>query len=162
MSTILVSNGKLKRGDYFICGSTWGKIRAMLNHDGKTINEALPSMPVEILGMNSSAYAGAEFVVTNDEGEAKKLVEFKENNSDKTKVLVKDKTALFEDAKAKDELNIIIKSDVQGSSEALKMAINKFEHDEVQAKIILSDIGCLLYTSPSPRDGLLSRMPSSA
>ena len=55
VSTILISNGKLKRGDYFICGDTWGKIRAMINYEGKMVNEALPSMPVEILGMNSSA-----------------------------------------------------------------------------------------------------------
>ena len=149
VSTILVSNGKLKRGDYFICGNTWGKIRAMINYDGKIINEALPSMPVEILGMNSSAYAGAEFVVTKDEAEAKKMVEFKQIDSDKNKVLVKDKTALFENAKDKDELNIIIKSDVQGSSEALKMAINKIEHEEVEAKIILSDIGMINETDVS-------------
>ncbi len=149
VSTILVSNGKLKRGDHFICGHTWGKIRAMIDYDGKTINEALPSMPVEILGMNSSAYAGAEFVVTKDENEAKKMIEYKQINSDKTKVLVKDKNTLFDEAKEKDELNIIIKSDVQGSSEALKTAINKIEHDEVEAKIILSDIGMINETDVS-------------
>ena len=149
VSTILVSNGKLKRGDYFLCGNTWGKIRAMIDYDGKIINEALPSMPVEILGMNSSVYAGAEFVVTKDENEAKKMAEFKQMGSEKTKVLVKDKTTLFEDAKNKDELNIIIKSDVQGSSEALKMAINKIEHEEVEAKIILSDIGMINETDVS-------------
>ena len=149
VSTILVSNGKLKRGDHFICGNTWGKIRAMINYDGKTISEAFPSMPVEILGMNSSAYAGAEFLVTKDESEAKKMVEFKQSNYDKNKVLVKDKTTLFEDTKNKDELNIIIKSDVQGSSEALKMAINKIEHEEVEAKIILSDIGMINETDVS-------------
>ena len=63
VSTVLINNGKLKRGDHFICGETWGKIRAMINHEGKPVDEALPSMPVEILGMNSSAYAGAEFIV---------------------------------------------------------------------------------------------------
>tara|TARA_B110000444_G_scaffold229781_1_gene236546 strand:- start:240 stop:2420 length:2181 start_codon:yes stop_codon:yes gene_type:complete len=149
VSTILISNGKLKRGDHFICGDTWGKIRAMINYEGKMINEALPSMPVEILGMNSSAYAGAEFIVTKDEEEAKKLSEFKQNTSAQNKVLVKDKTTLFEDAKEKDELNIIIKSDVQGSSEALKMSINKIEHKEVEAKIILSDIGMINETDVS-------------
>ena len=143
ISTVLISNGKLKRGDYFICGDTWGKIRAMINYEGKNINEALPAMPVEILGMNSSAFAGAEFLVTKNEDEAKEMAEYKKNNSAKSKVLVKDKTTLFENAKEKDELNIIIKSDVQGSSEALKMAINKIEHDEVVAKIILSDIGMI-------------------
>ncbi len=149
VSTILISNGKLKRGDYFICGDTWGKIRAMINYEGKMVEEALPSMPVEILGMNSSAYAGAEFTVTKDEDEAKDLAEFKKNNNDKTKNLGKDKTTLFEDVKNKDELNIIVKSDVQGSSEALKMAITKIEHNEVEAKIILSDIGMINETDVS-------------
>ena len=113
------------------------------------VNEALPSMPVEILGMNSSAYAGAEFMVTENENEAKKLSEFKKNTSDQNKVLAKDKTTLFDNVKNKDELNIIVKSDVQGSSEALKMAITKIEHAEVEAKIILSDIGMINETDVS-------------
>ena len=149
VSTILISNGKLKRGDYFICGDTWGKIRAMINYEGKNVDEALPSMPVEILGMNNSAFAGAEFLVTKNEDEAKEMAEYKKNNSEKNKVLAKDKTTLFENIKQKDELNIIIKSDVQGSSEALKMAINKIEHSEVEAKIILSDIGMINETDVS-------------
>ena len=150
VSTILISNGKLKRGDYFICGNTWGKIRAMINYEGKMVDDALPSMPVEILGMNSSAYAGAEFMVTENEDEAKKLSEFRKNSSVKNKVLAKEKTTLFENVKEKkDELNIILKSDVQGSSEALKMAINKIEHKEVEAKIILSDIGMINETDVS-------------
>ena len=149
VSTILISNGRLKRGDYFICGDTWGKIRAMINHEGKMVNEALPSMPVEILGMNSSAFAGAEFIVTEDESEAKELSEFRKNNSAQNKILAKDKATLFENSSDKEELNIIIKSDVQGSSEALKMAINKIEHKEVEAKIILSDIGMINETDVS-------------
>ena len=149
VSTVLINNGKLKRGDHFICGETWGKIRAMINHEGKPVDEALPSMPVEILGMNSSAYAGAEFIVTKDEDEAKELNEFRKNDLNKNKSLVKDKTTLFDDTKNKDELNIIIKSDVQGSSEALKMAITKIEHKEVEAKIILSDIGMVNETDVS-------------
>ena len=149
VSTILISNGKLRKGDFFICGDTWGKIRAMISHEGKMVNEALPSMPVEILGMNNSAYAGAEFMVTKDENEAKELTELRKNNSVQNKSLPKDKTTLFEDAKDKEELNIIIKSDVQGSSEALNMAINKIEHNEVEAKIILSDIGMINETDVS-------------
>jgi len=149
VSTILISNGKLHKGDFFVCGDTWGKIRAMINYEGKMINEALPSMPVEILGMNNSAYAGAEFIVTENEDEAKKLSEFRKSNNAQGKILPKDKTTLFEDAKDKDELNIIIKSDVQGSSEALKMAINKITHNEVEAKIILSDIGMINETDVS-------------
>ena len=105
VSTILISNGKLKKGDYFICGDTWGKIRAMINYEGKNVDEAFPAMPVEILGMNSSAFAGAEFFVTNNEEEAKEMSKFKKNNSVNNKVLVKDKTTLFDKAKSKDELN---------------------------------------------------------
>jgi translation initiation factor IF-2 len=149
VSTILISNGRLKKGDHFVCGNTWGKIRAMISHEGKMLNEALPSMPVEILGMNSSAYAGAEFIVTKDEDEAKELAEFRKNNSAQNKTLAKDKTTLFENTNDKEELNIIIKSDVQGSSEALKMAINKIEHNEVEANIILSDIGMINETDVS-------------
>ncbi len=141
VSTILISNGKLKKGDYFVCGDTWGKIRAMINYEGKNIDEALPSMPVEILGMNNTAVAGAEFQVTENEAEAKEISNYKKINFTKNKVIAKDKTTLFENIKGKDELNIIVKSDVQGSSEALKTAINNIEHDEVEAKIILSDIG---------------------
>ncbi len=149
VSTILISNGNLKRGDYFICGDTWGKIRAMISYEGKSVNEASPSMPVEILGMNSTAYAGAEFLVTKNEEEAKKLSEFKKTKKAKNQLIAKDKTTLFENLKEKDELNIVIKSDVQGSSEALKMAINKIEHKEVEAKIILSDIGMINETDVS-------------
>ncbi len=149
VSTILISNGKLKRGDFFICGDTWGKVRAMINHAGKTVDEALPSTPVEILGMNGSAYAGAEFVVTKNEEEAKKMSEFKKSDTAKNNLIAKDKTTLFDNVKNKDELNIIIKSDVQGSSEALKMAIDKIQHKEVEAKIILSDIGMINETDVS-------------
>ncbi len=149
VSTVLISNGRLTRGDYFICGDTWGKIRAMINYEGKTINEAFPSMPVEILGMNSSAFAGADFIVTQNEDEAKELSEYKKNNYAKNKILAKDKTTLFDNVKEKEELNIIIKSDVQGSSEALKMAINNISHAEVEPKIILSDIGMINETDVS-------------
>ncbi len=151
VSTILITNGLLKRGDHFVCGNTWGKIRAMINHEGQIINEATASMPVEILGMNDSAFAGAEFLVTESEDKAKEIAEFRKDNSvGKNNILkAKDKTNLFESQDGKEELNIIIKSDVQGSSEALKMAINKIEHAEVKANIILSDIGMINETDVS-------------
>ncbi len=149
VSTILVSNGKLKKGDYFVCGKTWGKIRAMINHEGEVINEAFPSMPVEILGMNSSAYAGAEFLVTENEDKAKEISEFRSDNQSKSKVLINDKSKIFDNGEKKDELNVIIKSDVHGSSEALKMAIEKITHPEVKTKIILSDIGMINETDIS-------------
>ena len=133
-----------------MCGNTWGKIRAMINYDGKMINEAAPSMPVEILGMNDSAFAGAEFIVTENESEAKKIAEFRKNKSiNKNNTLIKDKTTLFDKQENKKELNIIIKSDVQGSSEALRNAINNIKHSEVKSNIILSDIGMINETDVS-------------
>ena len=150
VSTILISNGLLKKGDFFVCGNTWGKIRAMINFDGKNIDSALPASPVEILGMNDSAFAGAEFFVTENEEKAKEIAEFKKQDSKVSKNLaVKDKSTLFENDKNKEELNVILKSDVQGSSEALKQAINKIEHSEVKANIILSDIGMINETDVS-------------
>ena len=143
VSTVLISNGLLKKADYFVCGNTYGKIRAMINHEGKIVNEAFPSMPVEILGMNESVSAGAEFAVTESEEKAKEISEFNKSTSGTVKAVVKDKTSIFDSVSNKEELNIIIKSDVQGSSEALKNAINKIEHPEVKANIILSDIGMI-------------------
>jgi translation initiation factor IF-2 len=143
VSTVLIANGLLKKADYFVCGNTYGKIRAMINHEGKIINEALPSMPVEILGMNESVSAGAEFAVTENEDKAKEISDFNKSSSGVVKVVAKDKTSIFDNVSNKEELNIIIKSDVQGSSEALKNAINKIEHSEVKANIILADIGMI-------------------
>ena len=149
VSTILVSNGKLKKGDYFACGNTWGKIRAMINHDGKPVDEAFPSMPVEILGMNDTAFSGAEFLVTENEDKAKEISEFKNERSSTNKIILNDKSTIFDKGEEKNELNVIIKSDVHGSSEALKMAIEKISHPEVKTKIILSDIGMINETDIS-------------
>ncbi len=143
VSTVLITNGVLKKADYFYCGSTYGKIRAMIDHDGKIIEEAFPSMPVEILGINESVFAGSEFAVTENEDKAKEIAEFKKNGTESKTSIIKDKKSIFENQNNKQELNIIIKSDVQGSSEALKNAINKIEHPEVKANIILSDIGMI-------------------
>ena len=143
VSTVLIANGLLKKADYFVCGNTYGKIRAMINHEGNIVNEAFPSMPVEILGMNESVSAGAEFAVTESEEKAKEISEFNKSSTGIVKAVVKDKTSIFDNVDNKEELNIIIKSDVQGSSEALKNAINKIEHPEVKANIILSDIGMI-------------------
>ena len=143
VSTILITNGILKKTDYFVCGNSYGKIRAMINYEGKLINEASPSMPVEILGMNDSVFAGAEFVVTENEDKAKEIAEFNKSDSIYVKPAVKDKMSIFENQNSKEELDIIIKSDVQGSSKEKKNAINKIEHPEVKANIILADIGMI-------------------
>ena len=150
VSTILITSGNLKKGDFFVCGNTWGKIRAMIDFNGKMINEASPSTPVEILGMNESANAGDDFTVVNTEEEAKQINSFrKTGNKEKSILASQDKTNIFENQNTKKELNIILKSDVRGSSEALKNAITKIEHSEVKPKIILSDIGMINETDVS-------------
>ena len=115
----------------------------MINHEGNLIQEATPSMPVEILGMNSSAHAGADFFVTDNEDDSKKVLEFRKENKVSNNLKIADKTNLFDKETSKAELNIILKSDVQGSTEALRNAINKIKHDEVKPNIILSDIGMI-------------------
>ncbi len=150
VATILVTNGELKKGDYFVCGNTFGKIRAMIDFNGKNIDVAEPSCPVEILGMNEAASAGDEFSVVDNEEESKKINAFRKTDMKNNKILIsKDKANLFDSKDNKTELNIILKSDVQGSSEALKTAINKIEHSEVKPKIILSDIGMINETDVS-------------
>ena len=150
VSTILITEGELKKGDHFVCGKTLGKIRAMLNFDGTNINEAYPSTPVEVLGMNESANAGDEFLVVENEDEAKRINDFQKTGSkSNNNLIVKDKTKLFDEENNKSELNIILKSDVQGSSEALRNAIKKINHSEVSPKIILSDIGMINETDIS-------------
>ena len=150
VATILVTNGELKRGNYFICGNAYGKIRAMIDHNSKTIENAYPSSPVEILGLNEKAQAGDEFLVVENEDEARKISDFKKSGINENKISISaDKTNIFDKEKMKKELNIILKSDVQGSSEALKNAIDKIEHPEVKPKIILFDIGMINETDVS-------------
>ena len=120
----------------------------MINHDGKNIEKAFPSTPVEILGMNDVAFAGAEFLVTENEDKAKEISEFKSDKVSANKIILKEKSAIFETSQKK-ELNVILKSDVHGSSEALKMAIEKITHSEVETKIILSEIGMINETDVS-------------
>ena len=148
ISTVLVINGNLEKGNYFVSGNTWGKIRAMINDEGHNIDLALPSTPVEILGMSKSALAGDDFVVVDSEEKAKEINDYRieHNKSKSTTPIVVNKDSVFSNDSQPKELPIIIKSDVHGSSEALKNAIEKIEHAEVAAKIILSSIGVITET----------------
>jgi translation initiation factor IF-2 len=150
IANIIITAGTLKKGDYFVSGSKWGKVRAIINDQGKNINEAEPSTPVEILGINGASKSGDDFIVLESEKEAKNLAE---GRAQKLKLEKKNLTFVTQDSAFKDkkseELNIIIKSDVHGSSEAIKSAITKIKHDEVKPKIILSDIGMITETDVS-------------
>jgi len=148
VSTVLVTNGKLKKGDFFVCGNTWGKIRAMINDAGNNVDEAFPSTPIEILGMNKSAFAGDNFIVVDSENKAKEINDYRIEHikSKETSPILANKEFAFDNSSEPKELSIIIKSDVHGSSEALKNAIEKIKHDEVIPKIILSNIGVITET----------------
>ncbi len=147
VATIIVTTGTLKKGDFFVSGLKWGKIRAIINDKGQSINEALPSTPVEILGINGAAKAGDDFIVLDNEKEAKSLSESRAEEKKETKnpLTFATQESAFSD-KSSEELNLIIKSDVHGSSEAIKNAINQIKHEEVKPKIILADIGMVTET----------------
>ena len=147
---LIITSGTLKKGDYFVSGLKWGKVRALINDQGQSINEANPSTPVEVLGINGAAKAGDDFVVLENEKEAKSLCEarIQENLDGKNPVTFATQDSAFK-VKTAEELNIIIKSDVHGSSEAIKNAISQIKHDEVKPKIILSDIGMITETDIS-------------
>ena len=147
VATIIVTTGTLKKGDFFVSGLKWGKIRAIINDKGKNIDEALPSSPVEILGINGAARAGDDFIVLDDEKEAKTLSENRaqESKDGKNPLTFATQESAFSN-KSTEELNLIIKSDVHGSSEAIKNAISQIKHDEVKPKIILADIGMVTET----------------
>ena len=147
VATIIVTTGTLKKGDFFVSGLRWGKVRAIINDKGESISMALPSTPVEILGINGAAKAGDDFIVLDNEKEAKNLSENRaqESKDGKNPLTFATQDSAFSD-KSAEELNLIIKSDVHGSSEAIKNAISQIKHDEVKPKIILSDIGMVTET----------------
>ena len=147
VATIIVTTGTLKKGDFFVSGLQWGKVRAIINDKGQGINEALPSTPIEILGIHGAARAGDDFIVLDNEKEAKNLSQNRaqENKEGKNLLNFATQDSAFSDNLTK-ELNLIIKSDVHGSSEAIKNAISQIKHEEVKPKIILSDIGMVTET----------------
>jgi len=147
---VIITSGTLKKGNYFVSGLKWGKVRAIINDIGKNVNDAYPATPAEVLGINGAAKAGDDFVVLESEKEAKSLCDARvqEKQEGKNPLTFVTQDSAFKD-KTSEELNIIIKSDVHGSSEAIKNAISQIKHDEVKSKIILSDIGMVTETDVS-------------
>ncbi|MDC2995947.1 translation initiation factor IF-2 [Candidatus Pelagibacter sp.] len=150
IANIIVTNGILRKGDYFVSGLKWGKVRAIINDLGKSIHEAYPASPVEVLGINGASKSGDDFIVMENEKEAKSLCEarIQEIKQGLNPITFATQESAFKDKKA-EELNIIIKSDVHGSSEAIISAIMQIKHEEIKPKIILSDIGMVTETDVS-------------
>ena len=154
VATVLVQNGTLKQGDMVVAGAYFGKVRAMTDETGKQTKEAGPSIPVEILGLNGTPDAGDEFFAVADERKAKELAEFRQGR-EREQRLQRQQAAklenLFENM-GKDEvrtLNVVLKTDVRGSLEAITKALQDLGNDEVQVKIVSSGVGGIAETDVS-------------
>ncbi|GMV31200.1 MAG: hypothetical protein AMXMBFR59_33250 [Rhodanobacteraceae bacterium] len=146
VATVLVQAGTLKRGDFLVCGVEYGRVRAMFNESGKQVNEAGPSIPVQVLGLSGVPDAGDDFVSVADERLAKDVAQQRNQKRRETR-LVKQSTKL-EDIMAtmtqggdQQTLNLVVKADVQGSAEALRDSLTKLTNELVKVNVIVSGVG---------------------
>ncbi|MDE5984314.1 MAG: translation initiation factor IF-2 [Eubacterium sp.] len=148
VATLLVQNGTLHSGDVIVAGTAVGKVRAMTDYHGKSIRDAGPSVPVEIMGLDSAPMSGDEFNAVSDEKLARALVEQRKTQAKEEEFKLFQKVTLdtlfdtLQEGEMK-ELNIIIKADVQGSVEAVKQSLLKIENDEVNVKIVHGAVGAV-------------------
>lgn len=151
VASLLVQNGTLHVGDSILVGSTYGRIRAMFDDNGKKIKKAGPSVPVEILGLSDVPSAGDKFNVIRDEKTARTMSEKRKEKlrtaslNSNHKVSLEDLYSQIQEGKVK-ELNIIIKADVQGSIEALKQSLEKLSTDSVKVRVIHGAVGAITET----------------
>ncbi|MDO8449181.1 MAG: translation initiation factor IF-2, partial [Rhodoferax sp.] len=148
VATILVQSGTLKTGDVVLAGSTYGRVRAMLDENGKTIKTAGPSIPVEIQGLTEVPQAGDEFMVMSDERRAREIATYRAGKFRHTKLAKQQASKLenmFTDmaAGAVKMVPIIIKADVQGSQEALAQSLLKLSTDEVKVQLVYTAVGAI-------------------
>ena len=146
VATLLVQNGTLKVGDMVVCGSAVGKVKNIIGSDGKKLKSAEPSYAVEILGLSSVPDAGETFQVVKNDKEAREIAEFRENKLKDRKVLKQRDESLgniFESMGQSDKkiLNIILKSDVAGTSEAIVAALADIGNDDASIKVVSSGVG---------------------
>ena len=147
VATILIQKGTLKIGDIFVSGSEWGKVKALINSNGENVKEALPSMPIEVLGFDANPLAGDDFVVVDNENSARKIAEhrFNKKQIQKNKVIKTNVEEMFKKISAGEviSLPVIIKADVQGSAEAIESSIIKLSTDEVKTNVIHKGVGAI-------------------
>ncbi len=150
VATVLVQSGTLKRGDILLCGLQYGRVRSLLDETGKNVNEAGPSIPVEVLGMDGVPQAGDEATVVADERKAREVALFRQGKFRDVK-LAKQKTRLEDmfanvgDGQAQ-VLNIIVKTDVHGSAEALSDSLTRLSTPEINVKVVASGVGGITET----------------
>jgi translation initiation factor IF-2 len=148
VATVLVRNGTLHVGDFFICGSVFGKVRAMQNDRGTQVRKAEPSMPVEVLGLDSLPEVGDDFQVVTDTAKAKQIVNFRDQKA-REQALQKSSRLTLEqlhkqmEAGEVKELPIIIKTDVGGSAEVLTETLQKLSNEKVKVRVIHAGVGAI-------------------
>ena len=151
VATVLVQGGTLNQGDILLAGEHYGRVRAMIDENGRNVKTAGPSIPVEILGLNGTPDAGDEFLVVPDEKKAREVAEYRHNKERSTR-FQRQQTANLENLFASmgreevKELNLIVKTDVRGSLEALSAALLDLGNEEVQVKIVSSGVGGIAET----------------
>ncbi|PSL10521.1 translation initiation factor 2 (bIF-2) [Marinobacterium halophilum] len=151
VSTLLVQNGTLRKGDIVLAGLHYGRVRAMLDENGKPIEEAGPSIPVEILGLDGTPGAGDEFTVVSSEKKAREVALFRQGKYREVKLARQQKAKLenlFENMQAGEvkSLNVVLKADVRGSLEAIIQSLEDLSTDEVKVTIVSSGVGGIAET----------------
>ncbi len=146
VATVLVQNGTLRVGDIFVAGQEWGRVRALLDDKGRQLTEAGPSVPVEVLGLQGTPQAGDEFIVLGDESKAREIADYRQRKAREAQFTISGRGTLeqmFERVKAgeAEQLPIIVKTDVQGSLEALVSALNGLATDEVKVRVLHGAVG---------------------
>ncbi len=147
VATLLVQRGTLKVGDLIVAGGAYGRVRALVNDKGQNITEAGPSLPVEVLGLDQAPEAGDEFAAVENEKSAREIVEYRREKEKKRVSLASAKSvdqlfAIAGKTSAK-EFNVIVKSDVHGSAEAIVGSMNRFNGDEVKVRVLHSAVGAI-------------------
>ncbi|MBL4929695.1 translation initiation factor IF-2 [Fuscibacter oryzae] len=149
VATVLVQSGTLKKGDIFVVGEQWGKVRALINDKGETVTEAGPSVPVEVLGLNGTPQAGDVLNVVDTEAQAREIADYREKAAKDKRAAAGAATTLEQlMAKAKadqsvSELPVIVKGDVQGSTEAIIQALEKVGNEEVRVRVLHYGVGAI-------------------
>ncbi|MFD1480685.1 translation initiation factor IF-2 [Paracoccus nototheniae] len=149
VATVLVQHGTLRRGDIFVVGEQWGKVRALINDKGERVDEAGPSVPVEVLGLNGTPEAGDVLNVVDTEAQAREIGEFRAQQTKDKRAAAGAATTLEQlMAKAKadvsvSELAVVVKADVQGSAEAIVQALEKVGNDEVRVRVLHYGVGAI-------------------
>ncbi len=147
VATVLVQKGTLKVSDIFVSGTEWGKVKALVNDKGENLNIAEPSLPVEVLGFDSNPLAGDDFIVVESESIARKIAEYRSSKAQiqKNTVTKSNVEEMFAQI-TKGEVNnlpVVIKTDVQGSAEAIENSITKLSTDEVKVNVVFKGVGAI-------------------